>query len=107
MKTIDREAQMKYDIVRNEDGPLKRTMKVSETKGTEKGKSAAIFSAGTEDDAAMSSTPKKHFGLDERLNNIEKHLAVRYGFVFMSNFFHIYLISAVQFHPRRSLSWTA
>lgn len=83
MKTIDREVQMKYDIAKNEDGPLKRTMKASEAKAPEqlreKAKSAATFSADTEESVAMSLTPSRYPGLDERLVNIEKHLAVRYG----------------------------
>ncbi|KAK2461078.1 hypothetical protein APHAL10511_006925 [Amanita phalloides] len=82
MKTIDRDAQMKYDIARNEDGPLKRTMKATETKAPdqlrEKPGSIVAFSKGTEQELAMSLTPDKHPGLDERLVNIERHLAVRY-----------------------------
>ncbi|KAF8622326.1 hypothetical protein AX15_007108 [Amanita polypyramis BW_CC] len=82
MKTIDREAQMKYDIAKNEDGPLKRTMKAAETRTSdqliEKVKSLAAFPAGTEEDVVMSLTPERHPGFDERLSNIEKHLAVRY-----------------------------
>ena len=80
MKTIDRDAQMKYDIAKNEDGPLKRTMKGGDAakvsdevllKGNKPGSDGG--------DVTMSLTPDRHPALDERLCNIEKHVAVRYG----------------------------
>ena len=69
---------MKYDIAKNEDGPLRRTMK-------------AAAPAQPESDPAQEADRKvlgfaqeypraeRYPGLDERLQNIEKHLAVRYG----------------------------
>ncbi|KAK0244449.1 hypothetical protein EDD85DRAFT_199969 [Armillaria nabsnona] len=57
-KTLNRDTQMKYDIAKNEDGPLRRTMKkrVEEEKADEA------------ENPAMS----------ERMANIETHLAVHY-----------------------------
>ena len=76
MKTIDREVQMKYDIAKNDDGPLKRTMK-AEAKVPERPREK--LSTATDEDAVILLTPARHPGLDERLANIEQHLAVRYG----------------------------
>ncbi|KAK0222064.1 hypothetical protein IW262DRAFT_954328 [Armillaria fumosa] len=58
-KTLNRDTQMKYDIARNEDGPLRRTMKktVEEEKAHE-----------------AESPP-----LSERIANVETHIAVHYG----------------------------
>lgn len=71
---------MKYDIAKNEDGPLRRTVKGAdgrEAKGTEK------LSPLT-DDAPSELQP----AMDERLRNIELHTAIRYGNVsyFFPNF---------------------
>ncbi|KAK0188264.1 hypothetical protein F5146DRAFT_882117, partial [Armillaria mellea] len=56
-KTLNRDTQMKYDIVKNEDGPLRRTMKKrDEEKADEAGSPA----------------------LSERIANVETHLAVHY-----------------------------
>ncbi|PFH45149.1 hypothetical protein AMATHDRAFT_71956 [Amanita thiersii Skay4041] len=88
MKPIDREKQMKYDIAKNEDGPLKRTVKgrdVSVQEGEkDKGKDKDSRVEEPEKKGSSSrgpndiSTAERHPGLDERLVNIEKHLAVRY-----------------------------
>ena len=85
MKTIDRDTQMKYDIAKNEDGPLKRMMKgvgtakVSDEVQSKGNKPGIAVPRSTEGDVAMSLTPERHPALDERLCNIEKHIAVRYG----------------------------
>ncbi|KAK0487185.1 hypothetical protein IW261DRAFT_1558176 [Armillaria novae-zelandiae] len=57
-KTLNRDTQMKYDIAKNEDGPLRRTMKktVDEEKADEAESPA----------------------LSERIANVETHLAVHY-----------------------------
>ncbi|KAG6878442.1 hypothetical protein C0992_008161 [Termitomyces sp. T32_za158] len=78
-KPLDRNVQMKYDIAKNEEGPLSRTMHSSEVQDNGKGKQKAKEekpqgSAEREEDW----TASKHPGLDERLRNIEAHLAVRY-----------------------------
>ncbi|KAK0503776.1 hypothetical protein EDD18DRAFT_1062448 [Armillaria luteobubalina] len=57
-KTLNRDTQMKYDIAKNEDGPLRRTMK----------KNVEEKEVEVEDPA-----------LSERITNVETHLAVHYG----------------------------
>ncbi|KAI6002853.1 hypothetical protein EDD15DRAFT_2225028 [Pisolithus albus] len=67
-KQLDREVQMKYDIAKNEDGPLRKTVQgVNRKEAQEK---LVALSDGSES--------KDHPALDERLKNIEAHLAVRY-----------------------------
>ena len=76
---------MKYDIAKNEDGPLSRTVKVVEpsekakekhdSEGSEFRMDAKTGFGQSQDDL----TSDQHPGLDERLSNIESHLAVRYG----------------------------
>ncbi len=58
-KMLNRDTQMKYDIAKNEDGPLRRTMKkkVEEEKADEAESPA----------------------LSERIANVETHLGVHYG----------------------------
>jgi hypothetical protein len=67
---------MKYDIAKNEEGPLRRTVKhgaasqdIPNPKGKRRQTAATMDSLSRE----------RHPGLDERLANIESHLAVRYG----------------------------
>lgn len=72
-KTQNRDVQMKYDIVKNEDGPLRKTLKRHyDAKATETGTQTTTKKS---DNATVSRYP----GLDERLSNIETHVAVRYG----------------------------
>jgi hypothetical protein len=75
---------MKYDIAKNEEGPLRRTIKgekaslIQGTKDlshTQLGDSGAKTSTDNEDNFPAACHP----GLDERLGNIETHLSVRYG----------------------------
>ncbi|KAF9050260.1 hypothetical protein BJ165DRAFT_1341465 [Panaeolus papilionaceus] len=89
-RSIDREKQMKYDIAKNEEGPLSRShQKQAQTTAgfsldISAGKrpllSGSSRSAGMDDDDAVMSniTAARHPALDERLNNLETHLAVRY-----------------------------
>ena len=71
---VDRDAQMKYDIAKNEDGPLRKTVKREhDDQGTEPSKEAAPLGAGDEP------TAQRYPALDERLRNVETHVAVRYG----------------------------
>lgn len=58
-KAIDRDAQMKYDIAKDDCGPLLRSTIKKEI----------------EEDVPSTRYP----GLDERLKNIEDHIAVRFG----------------------------
>lgn len=60
-REIDRNIQMKFDIVNNEDGPLQRSLVTS----------ASHVKVG--------SIIRKESGADERLQNLEDHLNIRYG----------------------------
>ncbi|KAI5823660.1 hypothetical protein K523DRAFT_316633 [Schizophyllum commune Tattone D] len=68
---VDRDAQMKYDIAKNEDGPLKRTMKKEAEGQGQAGQSAAPTAA-----------PGKSAGgpadLSERVTAVEQHLSLQY-----------------------------
>jgi hypothetical protein len=67
---------MKYDIAKNEDGPLRKTMKLAVvSQDVSKSEGKRKKSVVTEDKLGR----ERHPGLDERLGNIEKHFAVRYG----------------------------
>ncbi|KAL0581908.1 hypothetical protein V5O48_000138 [Marasmius crinis-equi] len=97
-KQLDRDAQMKYDIAKNEDGPLKRTMKSRSTSAEEHAQpstsSASVSAKGkgkaqptrkssvtsNPETVSLPDTPsaERHPGLDERLANLETHLSVRY-----------------------------
>jgi hypothetical protein len=76
---------MKYDIAKNEEGPLSRTVKLPEPVKSAKGKQKAKDSESHMDtkvsfwQSEEDITSDRHPGLDERLSNIESHLAVRYG----------------------------
>ncbi|KAI0001364.1 hypothetical protein BJV74DRAFT_794230 [Russula compacta] len=70
-RTVDRDVMMKFDIAKNEEGPLRRTLKV-ETKNEDNRRTDKI----TEGDQSV--TANRHPGLDERLKNLEIHLAMRY-----------------------------
>ncbi len=67
-KHQDRDLQMKYDIAKNEDGPLRRTMKDFHAEAQQ----ATVTSSATKD-------AQIHPGLDDRLKTVETHLAIRYG----------------------------
>ncbi|EGO29442.1 hypothetical protein SERLADRAFT_378308, partial [Serpula lacrymans var. lacrymans S7.9] len=73
-KEINRDLQMKYDIAKNEEGPLRRTMKAASAPATT-GRQQTQPITGTLSEEYLS---ERHPGLDERLKNIETHLAVRY-----------------------------
>ncbi|KAJ7902176.1 hypothetical protein B0H14DRAFT_2330097 [Mycena olivaceomarginata] len=91
-KPVDRDVQMKYDITKNSDGPLRRTTRqkvkapdtapaptTTSTSTRTKSKSARDKKATspvvvkTEPDAKQ-----MHFGLDQRLDDIETHFSVKY-----------------------------
>ena len=66
---------MKYDIARNEDGPLRRTVKVPDGKEAQ-GQEKLV--------ALTNDTPSElQPAIDQRLKNIESHVAVRYGNVLL------------------------
>lgn len=89
-KKLDRDVQMRYDITKNEEGPLRRTVgKAAATDATAngkmdtkgKGKGKQIDENGTD------VTRERYPALDERLVNAETHLAVRYGDSSVSQFY--------------------
>lgn len=65
---------MKYDIVKNEDGPLRKTMKREQENHPSEPETDA-----REAKADDIPTAQRYPALDERLRNIETHVAVRYG----------------------------
>lgn len=79
-KTQNRDLQMKYDIAKNEDGPLRRTLRSGTLPEAMQETSAAIQShSSVRINETSDLTSDRHPGLDERLRNAETHLAVRYG----------------------------
>ena len=86
-KAIDRDAQMKYDIAKDDFGPLSRSAKAGLLSEKGKMKLSPLEAEGTEtkprtpikqeidEEVPFTSYP----GLDERLKNIEDHIAVRFG----------------------------
>jgi len=84
-KAIDRDAQMKYDIAKDDYGPLSRSAKAGllsekgkmksplEGEGMET-KPKTIIKQEIDEDVPSARYP----GLDERLKNIEDHIAVRF-----------------------------
>lgn len=86
-KAINRDAQMKYDIAKDDCGPLSRSAKAGLLSEKGKMKSSPLEVEGTETkpktiikqefDEDVPST--RYPGLDERLKNIEGHIAVRFG----------------------------
>lgn len=76
----NRELQMKYDIVKNEDGPLKRTVKRKSDKMDvdPPGYGQSRLPNGSSK-VKMELTAERHPGLAARFTDIETHLAVRYG----------------------------
>jgi hypothetical protein len=69
---VDRDVMMKFDIAKNEDGPLRRTLKVEMKNENNRPVDKTI-----EGDHLV--TASRHPGLDESLKNLETHLAMRYG----------------------------
>jgi len=72
---------MKYDIAKNDDGPLSRT-KARKSNGRQSEVPTASSDRARDpvvvpsDETAL---PRHHPGIDARLTDIETHLAVRYG----------------------------
>jgi hypothetical protein len=69
---VDRDVMMKFDIAKNEEGPLRRTLKVEVKHENDRSTDKTI-----ESDHLV--TANRHPGLDERLKLLETHLAMRYG----------------------------
>ncbi|KAJ7091120.1 hypothetical protein C8R44DRAFT_891528 [Mycena epipterygia] len=91
-KPIDRDVQMKYDIAKNNDGPLRRTTRhkakapslsegtvtATPTSTRPKTKSMARELKKAASPVVVKSEPdvkQRHFGLDQRLGNIETHFS--------------------------------
>ena len=74
-KTTDRDVMMKFDIAKNEEGPLRRTL-------TAEVKAENHNPTDERADGSSMVTASRHPGLDERLKNLETHLAMRYGTLF-------------------------
>ncbi len=74
-KSQNREVQMKYDIAKNEDGPLKRTIKreeLAEQQSRQRPDADHPF-------VKLEDTIHNNPGMLERFTNFESHLAVRFG----------------------------
>jgi hypothetical protein len=71
-RTVDRDVMMKFDIAKNEEGPLRRTLKVEMRDEVNRPADKTI-------EGDHSVTANRQPGLDERLKNLETHLAMRYG----------------------------
>lgn len=71
-KTTDRDVMMKFDIAKNEEGPLRRTLAVEV-----KDENHILTDDSVDGNSLV--TASRHPGLDERLKNLETHLAMRYG----------------------------
>jgi hypothetical protein len=71
-KTTDRDVMMKFDIAKNEEGPLRRTLTIEV-------KDENHVPTGESADGNSLVTASRHPGLDERLKTLETHLAMRYG----------------------------
>ncbi|KAJ7693311.1 hypothetical protein B0H17DRAFT_1059704 [Mycena rosella] len=98
-KPVDRDVQMKYDIAKNSDGPLRRTTRLktkapeapapapatSPTSTRPKTKSMARELKKAASPVVVKAEPDAkppalhlHSGLDQRVGNIETHFSVRY-----------------------------
>ncbi|KAH9956879.1 hypothetical protein BC827DRAFT_1228696 [Russula dissimulans] len=73
-RTVDHDVMMKFDIAKNEEGPLRRTVKVEMKDETNNIRPTDKASEGD----PLLLTAGRHPGLDERLKNLETHLAMRY-----------------------------
>jgi hypothetical protein len=88
---VDRDVMMKFDIAKNEEGPLRRTLKVELKHENDRPTDKTI-----ESDHLV--TANRHPGLEERLKILETHLAMRYGkfawSTFMLNLTHISTVTS-------------
>ncbi|KAI0779467.1 hypothetical protein C8Q74DRAFT_1350222 [Fomes fomentarius] len=77
-KTQNRDLQMKYDIAKNEDGPLRRTTKTVSSTQPDIGATGKLNDEVSSTPVETYPSAERYPALDERLQNVEKHLAVRY-----------------------------
>jgi hypothetical protein len=83
-RPIDRDAQMKYDIAKNSDGPLSRTRAKRRPDSEGDSDHRRVRSKLDHETVRVKEedeegTASQHPALDDRLKNIETHLGVRYG----------------------------
>ena len=76
-RTVDRDVMMKFNIAKNEEGPLRRTLKVEMKNENNRPADRTI-----EGDHLV--TASRHPGLDERLKILETNLAMQYGRIRLS-----------------------
>ena len=76
-RTVDHDVMMKVNIAKNEEGLLRRTLKVEMKNENERHADKT-----TEGDHLV--TAGRHPGLDERLKILETHLAMRHGKICLS-----------------------
>ncbi|KAJ7187923.1 hypothetical protein C8R46DRAFT_877498 [Mycena filopes] len=100
-KPVDRDVQMKYDIAKNHDGPLRRTTRQkskpaappppvaapaaspttstrTKTKQQQQQLKKSASPATVKSDPESTKAASVHFALDQRVENIESHFSVRY-----------------------------
>ena len=82
---------MKYDIAKNEDGPLRRTLRKRKDTTEQAGDETSSRQARTKQqrlsgiDSEIQGIPEDqlteehHPGIHERLRNIETHFSIKYG----------------------------
>ncbi|KAF8342199.1 uncharacterized protein EI90DRAFT_2988706 [Cantharellus anzutake] len=77
---VNRDIQMKYDIVKNDEGPLGKTMHGTFKDPVEVLRNAPEQGAGGVIGDSRKGVPilDRHPGFTERFKNIEEHLAIRY-----------------------------
>lgn len=78
---VNRDVQMKYDIAKNEGGPLRRTVKPKQINDDAQSKTASKKGKDRASAVGVVDGPtlQQHPGLSERFAVLEDHLAVRYG----------------------------
>jgi hypothetical protein len=72
---------MKYDVAKNEDGPLRKTVapRTAGSGTSTQVKETASGGRGQLADSKDDVSAERYPGLDERIRNIEAHVAIRYG----------------------------
>jgi hypothetical protein len=77
---------MKYDVAQNDEGPLRKTLAENQTKNGKSREKAQTSKVNAVDVPADLPTAEKHPGLNERITNLEAHLAVKYGTCYRPRF---------------------
>lgn len=92
-KSVDRDLQIKYDIAKNEEGPLRNTVRLEDVTFR------SDPNVQRDEDGLLSA---QHPGLNGRVTDLETHLSIKYG-TFISFVRSCFSKKAVlmQFLPRR------